>query len=205
MVYDYYSRVLCPFCEGERDARRQRLPGPLLGVQETMDHGLYEAMLQIRSLPQTAYAEASRRGRPAQTRGEKRLIGQPPRTFIHSTSQKESSPKSAEPRSTAILQIRGRCHGAPQSPPGPHQNTPALVSGYPVWARQRSPIWSMRPRPPRRYNRFRFRPGSPLFPPPRNGGPAFFLPLLTRARGRAILRTSPVSGSGKFGCSCAPA
>ena len=32
------------------------------GCAETMDHGLYEAMLRIRSLPQTAYAEAPRTG-----------------------------------------------------------------------------------------------------------------------------------------------
>src|SRR4028119_2081047 len=41
-------------------------------------------------------------------------------------------------------------------------------------------------------------PGMPLFPPPRNGGPAFFMPLFTRVRGRVILRTSPVGGSKKF-------
>ncbi len=33
-----------------------------LGCAETMDHGLYEAMLWIRSLPQTAFAGASRGG-----------------------------------------------------------------------------------------------------------------------------------------------
>src|SRR5215213_6968380 len=29
-----------------------------------------------------------------------------------------------------------------------------------------------------------------LIPPPRNGGPAFFLPLFTQVRGRGVLRTS---------------
>jgi hypothetical protein len=33
-------------------------------------------------------------------------------------------------------------------------------------------------------------PGMPLFPPPRNGGPAFLLPLVTRVRGRGVLGTS---------------
>src|SRR4028119_29573 len=32
-------------------------------------------------------------------------------------------------------------------------------------------------------------PGTPLSPPPRNGGPAFFLPLFTRLPRRAILRS----------------
>jgi len=33
-------------------------------------------------------------------------------------------------------------------------------------------------------------PGLPLFPPPRNGGPAFFFALFTRVPRREILRTS---------------
>ncbi len=40
-------------------------------------------------------------------------------------------------------------------------------------------------------------PGTPLFPPPRNGGPAFFLPLCTRVPRRVVLRTSPRGGSPK--------
>ena len=42
--------------------------------------------------------------------------------------------------------------------------------------RKKSLICSMRPGPPQYYNRVRFKPGSPLFPPPRNGGPAFSCP-----------------------------
>ena len=64
MVYDYYSRVLCPFCEGSEMRAVNASLARCSGCAETMDHGLYEAMLQIRSLPQTAYVEASRRGNP---------------------------------------------------------------------------------------------------------------------------------------------
>jgi ribosomal protein L37AE/L43A len=64
MVYDYYSRVLCPFCEGGEMRAVNASLARCSGCQDTMDHGLYEAMLQIRSLPQTAYAEASRRVDP---------------------------------------------------------------------------------------------------------------------------------------------
>jgi hypothetical protein len=60
MPYDYYSRVLCPLCEvGEMRAVNASM-ARCSRCDETMEHGLFDAMLQIRSLPQTAYAEASR-------------------------------------------------------------------------------------------------------------------------------------------------
>ena len=62
MAYDHYSRLLCPLCEaGEMRAVNASL-ACCSGCAETMDHGLYEAMLRIRSLPQTAHTEASRGG-----------------------------------------------------------------------------------------------------------------------------------------------
>ncbi len=64
MAYDYYSRVLCPLCEaGEMRAVNASL-ARCSGCAETMDYGLYEAMLRIRSLPQTAYSETSKTGNP---------------------------------------------------------------------------------------------------------------------------------------------
>ena len=69
MPYDYHSRVLCPLCEaGEMRAVNASL-ARCSGCAQTMEHGLYEAMLQIRSLPQTAYAEASSRGDNWRRRG----------------------------------------------------------------------------------------------------------------------------------------
>ncbi len=62
MAYDYYSSVLCPFCEGGEMRAVNASLARCSGCEETMDHGLYEAMLQIRSLPQTAYTEASKGG-----------------------------------------------------------------------------------------------------------------------------------------------
>ena len=86
--------------------------------------------------------------------------------------------------------VAGAVHRGPRSPPGPlWKHTPCRETS-PVWARQRSPVWGMRPWPARHYNRDRFRPGTPLFPPPRNGDPAFFMPLCTRVRGRGVLRSS---------------
>jgi len=64
MPYDYYRRVLCPFCEGGEMRAGNASLTRCSGCAETMYHGLVEAMLQIRSLPQTAYLEASRRGDP---------------------------------------------------------------------------------------------------------------------------------------------
>ena len=64
MAYDHYGRSLCPLCEaGEMRAVNASL-ARCSGCAETMHYGLYEAMLQIRSLPQTAYAEAPRGGTP---------------------------------------------------------------------------------------------------------------------------------------------
>ena len=60
MPYDYHSRVLCPLCEGGEMRAVIASLARCSGCAQTMEHGLYEAMLQIRSLPQTACAEASR-------------------------------------------------------------------------------------------------------------------------------------------------
>ncbi len=64
MAYDYYQRVLCPFCEGGEMRAVNASLARCSGCAETMDHGLYETMLQIRSLPQTAYTEVTRGGNP---------------------------------------------------------------------------------------------------------------------------------------------
>ncbi len=64
MAYDYYRRVLCPFCEGGEMRAVNASLARCSGCAETMDHGLYETMLQIRSLPQTAYTEVTRGGNP---------------------------------------------------------------------------------------------------------------------------------------------
>ncbi len=68
MPYDYHSRVLCPLCEGGEMRAVNASLARCSGCAQTMDHGLYEAMLQIRSLPQTAYAEAFRGGTPRRGR-----------------------------------------------------------------------------------------------------------------------------------------
>ena len=62
--HDYYRRVLCPFCEGGETRAVNASLARCSGCAETMDHGLYEAMLRIRSLPQAAYVEAFRTGTP---------------------------------------------------------------------------------------------------------------------------------------------
>ena len=64
MPYDYYSRVLCPLCEGGEMRAVNASLARCSRCGDSMGHDLYETMLQIRSLPQTAYAEASRRGDP---------------------------------------------------------------------------------------------------------------------------------------------
>jgi ribosomal protein L37AE/L43A len=52
MSYDYYRRVLCPFCEdGEMRAVNTAL-ARCSGCDETMSHGSYDALLQIRGLPE---------------------------------------------------------------------------------------------------------------------------------------------------------
>jgi len=71
VAYDYYCRrVLCPSCEGGEMRAVNASLARCSGCAETMEHGLYEAMLQIRSLPQTAYAEASRGGNPRGARSD---------------------------------------------------------------------------------------------------------------------------------------
>ena len=53
MTYDYYRRVLCPLCEsGEMRAVNSSL-ARCNGCDGTMSHSFYDAMHQIRSLPET--------------------------------------------------------------------------------------------------------------------------------------------------------
>ena len=62
MPYDYHSRVLCPLCEGGEMRAVSASLARCSGCVETMEHGLYKAMLAIRSLPESAYADASKGG-----------------------------------------------------------------------------------------------------------------------------------------------
>ena len=41
MAYDYYRRVLCPFCEGGEMRAVNASLARCSGCAETMDHGLY--------------------------------------------------------------------------------------------------------------------------------------------------------------------
>lgn len=69
VAYDYYQRVLCPFCgAGEMRAVNAEL-ARCSGCKEAMDHGLYDDMLRIRALPETGDAQAPTRG---QARGSGR-------------------------------------------------------------------------------------------------------------------------------------
>ena len=73
---------------------------------------------------------------------------------------------------------RGPCAAAPVAPSGLASKHTTLATQSPIWARQRPPVWGMRPGPPRYYNRVRFKPERPPQPPPRDGGPAFLLASL---------------------------
>ena len=67
MPYHYYSRVLCPLCEGGEMRAVNASLARCSRCDETMDHDLYEALLAIRALPETGDAQAptsaDRRGR----------------------------------------------------------------------------------------------------------------------------------------------
>ena len=58
MVYDYYSRVLCPFCEGSEMRAVNASLARCSGCQDTMGHGLFDALLRIRSLREVGSKEA---------------------------------------------------------------------------------------------------------------------------------------------------
>lgn len=61
MSYDYYRRVLCPWCEaGEMRAVNVSL-ARCSGCQDTMGHGFFDALLRIRSLPEVGSREAPTR------------------------------------------------------------------------------------------------------------------------------------------------
>ncbi len=62
MAYDYYRRVLWPFCgAGEMRAVNASL-ARCSGCAETMDHGLYDDLLLIRALPEIGDVQAPARG-----------------------------------------------------------------------------------------------------------------------------------------------
>jgi hypothetical protein len=84
---------------------------------------------------------------------------------------------------------RGPRAAAPGPPPRPHPITRPLASESPVWARQRSPVWGMRPWPPRYYNRDRFKPGAPSTPSEgrRLGFPLGVAPVKLSARHLRII------------------
>ena len=65
MAYDYYRRVLCPFCEaGEMRAVNASL-ARCSGCEQTMSHAFFDDLLRIRSLPEAGgTGGASRRGDP---------------------------------------------------------------------------------------------------------------------------------------------
>jgi hypothetical protein len=64
MAYDYYQRVLCPFCQaGEMRAVNASLARCSV-CDETMGHDFFDALLRIRSLPETEGTEVSRKGNP---------------------------------------------------------------------------------------------------------------------------------------------
>ncbi len=58
MPYDYYRRVLCPFCEGGEMRAVNAEMARCSACDEAMDHGLYGALLSIRSPPESGDAEA---------------------------------------------------------------------------------------------------------------------------------------------------
>jgi ribosomal protein L37AE/L43A len=64
MAYDYYSRVLCPFCEAGEMRAVNASVARCSGCEDTMGHGFFDALLRIRALPQAEGTEAPRRGNP---------------------------------------------------------------------------------------------------------------------------------------------
>ncbi len=62
MAYDYYRRVLCPFCgAGEMRTVNAEL-ARCSRCKEAMDHGLHDSLVQIRSLSETRDAQAPTSG-----------------------------------------------------------------------------------------------------------------------------------------------
>jgi ribosomal protein L37AE/L43A len=50
MAYDYYHRVLCPFCEGGEMRAVNAALARCSGCDETMSHGFFDDLLLIRAL-----------------------------------------------------------------------------------------------------------------------------------------------------------
>lgn len=64
MAYDYYHRVLCPFCEAGQMRAVNASLARCSGCRDTMSHPFFDALLRIRALPEAEVTEASRRGNP---------------------------------------------------------------------------------------------------------------------------------------------
>jgi hypothetical protein len=64
MAYDYYQRVLCPFCEGGEMRAVNSALARCLGCDETMSQGFFDALLRIRPIPVTEGKVGLNRGNP---------------------------------------------------------------------------------------------------------------------------------------------
>jgi hypothetical protein len=62
MAYDYYRRVLCPFCKGDEMRAVNAALARCSGCDETMSRGFFDDLLLIRALPEADGGEASGRG-----------------------------------------------------------------------------------------------------------------------------------------------
>jgi tRNA(Ile2) C34 agmatinyltransferase TiaS len=62
MTYDYYRRVLCPFCEGGEMRAVNASLARCSRCKEAMDHELFEVLLRIRALPESGDVQAPTRG-----------------------------------------------------------------------------------------------------------------------------------------------
>ena len=60
MPYDYYSRVLCPLCEGGEMRAVNASLARCSRCGDSMDHDLYDTLLAIRALPEVGDAQALR-------------------------------------------------------------------------------------------------------------------------------------------------
>ncbi len=58
MPYDYYSRVLCPLCEGGEMRAVNASLARCSRCGDSMGHDLYETLLAIRSLPEIGDTQA---------------------------------------------------------------------------------------------------------------------------------------------------
>ena len=58
MAYDYYRRVLCPFCEGGEMRAVNAALAHCSGCDETISHGFFDDLLLIRALSEADDSEA---------------------------------------------------------------------------------------------------------------------------------------------------